>query len=690
MSRTGPDGYLAARLALVERRVRSVVDRRRADDPAPDDPFRGLYVNDETVDRLLGDIEPWPDPDAESHARVEREADQAEADGQVSRLRQLARDAKLSDLDVELLVIALIPDLDSRFERLFGYLNDDVTRRRANVGLALELAGASPMSADARGRVAATGPLIDNGLVLVDDVERPFLTRSLRVPDRVAGHLLGDSTPEASLRLMLEDVDGYPSSLADRLALGLGAGVMLTHVTEHEAGTGAATAVAALSGAGRPAVVVDLSLLARDPDPVGLALVAGREALLRGAGLVAGPIEVLADASVEAVHRLTRSAVPVLFIGTATWDPRWSGTTPLTVEAPALGARERASLLKRHLASAGAEFGADALGAHLSLGPGQVDKAVRAAQSSALLNGGSLTADDLRRGVRAQNAAGLERLARRIEPEVGWADLVLAPSVRRALEELAARARHRDTVLVDWRMRRGGGRGRGVTALFAGDSGTGKTMSAEVIAADLGLDLYTVNLATVVDKYVGETEKNLERIFAEAGGVNAVLFFDEADAIFGKRSDVRDAHDRYANIESAYLLQRLETFDGLAILATNLRSNIDEAFTRRLDAIIDFPAPTPDLRAQLWRQCLAPPLPVGPDIDVEFCAESFELAGGNIRSASITAAYLAAASGQPVGMADVIAAVGQEYRKLGRLVLEREFGTYLSMLGGSSPTSRDR
>ena len=140
-------------------------------------------------------------------------------------------------------------------------------------------------------------------------------------------------------------------------------------------------------------------------------------------------------------------------------------------------------------------------------------------------------------------------------------------------------------------MRPGGGRGRGITALFAGDSGTGKTMAAEVIAGDLGLDLYTVNLATVVDKYVGETEKNLERIFAEAGGVNAVLLFDEADAIFGKRGEVRDAHDRYANMESAYLLQRMETFDGLAVLSTNLRSNIDDAFTRRLDTIVDFPAP---------------------------------------------------------------------------------------------------
>ena len=262
---------------------------------------------------------------------------------------------------------------------------------------------------------------------------------------------------------------------------------------------------------------------------------------------------------------------------------------------------------RNHHAAAG--LNTDVLAGYLALGPAQVQRAVDAAPTSAQLRDGQITADDLRRGVRAQNAAGLERLARRIEPEVTWDDLVLAPNVRRALLELAARARHRYTVLTEWRMRQGGGRGRGITALFAGDSGTGKTMSAEVIAGDLGLDLYTVNLATVVDKYIGETEKNLERIFAEAGGVNAVLFFDEADAIFGKRSDVKDAHDRYANIESAYLLQRLETFDGLAVLASNLRANIDEAFTRRLDAIIDFPAPTPELRRALWVQCLAPPLP---------------------------------------------------------------------------------
>jgi SpoVK/Ycf46/Vps4 family AAA+-type ATPase len=217
-----------------------------------------------------------------------------------------------------------------------------------------------------------------------------------------------------------------------------------------------------------------------------------------------------------------------------------------------------------------------------------------------------------------------------------------------------------------------------VTALFAGDSGTGKTMSAEVIAGDLGLDLYAVDLSSVIDKYVGETEKNLERIFSEAAGVNAVLLFDEADAIFGKRSEVRDAHDRYANVESAYLLQRMESFDGLAILATNLRANLDEALTRRLDLVVDFPMPDPRHRRALWDRTLGSRIPRAPDLDLDFCADAFELSGGNIRSAAVAAAYLAARDNRPVATLDLVGGVYREYRKLGRLTLEAEFGPYFA------------
>ncbi len=392
---------------------------------------------------------------------------------------------------------------------------------------------------------------------MVEEPERPFLTRGLRVPDRVGAHLLGDDAPAAGLAALIDEVGPYWAPVADQLGRALSAGVRLVHLRERVVGTGSAVAVAALSAASTGALTLDLTRLGSvaPNEAAALADLAIREALLLGAGLVAGPVEVLAEAGAEPMHRLTAADIPVLLVGSTTWDPQWSTESPLLADAPVLGGRERLALWERELGAHDPSLDPASLAVHLALGPGQVAKAVRAAEASARMTGGPVSADDLRRGVRAQNAAGLERLARRIVPEVAWADLVLAPTVTRGLKEVAARARHRDTVLTDWRMRRGGGRGHGVTALFAGDSGTGKTMSAEVIASDLGLDLYTVNLATVVDKYIGETEKNLERIFTEAGGVNAVLFFDEADAIFGKRSDVRDAHDRYANIESAYLLQ---------------------------------------------------------------------------------------------------------------------------------------
>ncbi|MZE75715.1 AAA family ATPase, partial [Streptomyces sp. SID5475] len=268
-------------------------------------------------------------------------------------------------------------------------------------------------------------------------------------------------------------------------------------------------------------------------------------------------------------------------------------------------------------------------------------------------DGTPLTAAHLRLAARQQSASGLERHARRIRPAVDWDDLVLPETPLEQLRELALRSRFRDRVLGEWRLSAGGGRGRGVLGLFAGESGTGKTLSAEVVAAELGLDLYVVQLSSVVDKYVGETEKNLERIFTEADRTDAVLLFDEADAVFGKRSEVKDSHDRYANMESAYLLQRLESFDGIALLTTNLRANIDEAFTRRLDLVIDFPFPDAEQRLALWHNSLAA-VPCEEGLDAKPCAQEFELSGGAIRSAVVTAAYAAAARGGAVGPEDLL------------------------------------
>lgn len=649
---------LLGHLTRLQTHVAEAVARRRSDDPAPDDPFRGLYLADEVIDHLLdrpGEGEPVD----------------------TSRLARLARVFELSDLDVELLLIALAPDVDSRFERFYGYLNDDVTRRRASIGLALELCRVSPADPDARARLTRGAPLLDGGLVTVEDRDRPFLTRALRVPDRVIAHLLGDDRPDEALPGLLSAGMPFPVGDCSPLRGALESGLRLTYIQDVPGGAGQAMAVAAVTATGRLPLVLDLTRLAAEPDPIAPLAAIGREVRLHGAALVAGPLEAMGERVGAVVHELADLPVTELLFGRLGWDPGWTRQVPLVIDVTPVGRPERVTLWRTELGDR-VNGGLDvaAVTAPYLLAPEQIARAARAAAIHADYEGEPLQGRHIRFGARAQNAGNLDRLARRITPGVGWDDLVLPRDAVEQLRELVARARQRDQVLGEWRMRPGGGRGRGVTALFAGDSGTGKTMSAEVVAGELGLDLYTINLATVVDKYIGETEKNLDRLFTEAAGVNGVLLFDEADAIFGKRSEVRDAHDRYANIESAFLLQRMESFDGLAVLATNLRANLDEAFTRRLDMIVDFPIPDERQRRALWEHCLGSRMPRSQDLDLDFCAKAFELSGGNIRSIALTAAYLAADAGRAVAMADVIRAVQREYRKLGRLCLDSEFGPY--------------
>ncbi|WP_338595711.1 ATP-binding protein [Saccharopolyspora sp. SCSIO 74807] len=665
--------HLWARLRGVENRVRVAVAKRRATDPAPDDPYRGLYLTDELVERILDSPSAaWSGalPIGDSWAD---EGETAPEPDDRLRLPRLAADFGLTELDVELLLVALAPEVDPRFERFYGYLNDDVTLRRPTTGLALELCG-MPLAGDGRFRLAEGAPL--SSLLEVAEPERPWATRTLRVPDRVVAHLLGSDAPPPALAELVREAPAPRSATAPakRLAGGLDAGIRLVHLRSAD-GSAAQVAVESLAAGGFGALVLQPQALTEAPDPAAALAAAIREARLRRAGLIFGPLETVEAALRPLLRRIVAAsqAIPVFVHGASSWDPGWARESPVSiaVEAPELRAQEWRDALEDAGEAPRPEH-IEALTPY-RLGPDQVRRAASVAARLARLDDRAMDTADLRAGVRAQNGAGLERLARRITPSVGWDDLVLPESAQRALTELSLRARHRDRVLGEWRMRPGGGRGRGVLALFAGESGTGKTMSAEVVAADLGMDLYVIDLSTVVDKYVGETEKNLERIFTEAAGVNGVLLFDEADAIFGKRSQVKDAHDRYANVESAYLLQRMESFDGLAVLTTNLRANLDEAFTRRLDVIADFPMPEAAQRRALWDRCLGTALPRAEDLDLDFCAERFELSGGSIRACAVTAAYLAAEAESEVGMPEVIAAVRQEYAKLGRLILESEF-----------------
>jgi SpoVK/Ycf46/Vps4 family AAA+-type ATPase len=284
---------------------------------------------------------------------------------------------------------------------------------------------------------------------------------------------------------------------------------------------------------------------------------------------------------------------------------------------------------------------------------------------------------DLDTAVRRLASGRLENLAVRIAPRRTWDDLVLPRHQERQLRELVARYRLSTTVYDDWGFRPIPS--SGIVALFAGPSGTGKTLAVEVIGHALNLDVYKIDLSTVVSKYIGETEKNLEQIFSAASSANLVLFFDEADAIFGKRSEVADAHDRYANIEVAYLLQRLERYDGIVAMATNLRANIDDAFLRRIHVHVEFRDPDEQERLRIWQLSFPPSAPAE-ELDLPWLAKQFRITGGNIRNAALTAAFFAAEDDRPIAMQDVVRGLDREFEKIGRLRTETDFAQYYRLL----------
>ena len=268
---------------------------------------------------------------------------------------------------------------------------------------------------------------------------------------------------------------------------------------------------------------------------------------------------------------------------------------------------------------------------------------------------------------RRQASRRLAELAQKLFPPHGWDDLVLDQARLAQLQEICDQVRQRERVLGAWGFGAKLATGRGLSALFTGPPGTGKTMAAGVMANELHLDLYRIDLSQVVSKYIGETEKNLSRIFAEAESSGTVLLFDEADALFGKRTEIGDAHDRYANIETSYLLQRMEEYEGIAILASNLRQNMDEAFLRRLRFVVEFPFPDAAHRRRIWQGHLRGGAPLADDLDVDLLAERLAVSGGNIRNIVVAAAYLAAASGEPIGMAQLLRAARGEFEKVGKL-----------------------
>jgi hypothetical protein len=495
-------------------------------------------------------------------------------------------------------------------------------------------------------------------------------------------HVLGDDALDPAVSRFL--VPALPDLVEGAAALGeaLTYRSPLVYLREPAEGVGVAHAVAAFEAVGVLALTVDVAAGVAHGDGriVDAAVLDTR---LLGAGLVVPRAEELA-AVPGALDRLCRLAVPVVLVGSGPWDPAWSAAVPLCLDLPPPSLDAQRNLWGQALRDAGAEVGDEGFDGlpGFDLSPAQVVRTTEQAAQRASHAKRDLTEADLREAARHQNGSAIMTLARRIVPSARWSDLIVTASVSDQLRELLNRVKLAPQVLDRWDLRTTTRRGAGVKALFCGPPGTGKTLAAEVIAGALGLEVFVIDLSSVVDKYIGETEKHLERMFQAASEMNGVLFFDEADALFGKRSEVREAKDRYANIETSYLLQRLDVFDGFAILATNLRANLDEAFSRRLDVVVEMGMPGPEERLALWDRCLGPRLPRDPDVDLAFCANSFELSGGSIRNVALTAAFLAAEAKGNLHMEDLICAVQREYRKLGRLCSQSEFGPWYELVAG--------
>ena len=637
------------------------------------------------------------------------------------RLVKLEDSFRLLSFHLDMLLVCLLPELDGRYRRLFGYLQDDASRTRPSVELVLQiLQPVTPEDCIARSVFNEASPLRASHLLALSDgfaANDPLSARLLHVDTRVVNYLLGDDRADSRLKdivarpkrsptagkLILEEdlllhllslvrwIDGLPPDSEEIPAFFL----------HGNYGSGRLDAARTLcKNLDIELLVVDTQAARRSPEGwpliVDLAL---REAILRGAALYWSDTEVLREqespgkewdflvARVEA-HR------GIVFLASETpWDPaeRFYHKPLIRINLPTPGYELRRLLWSALLPDM--EMFAEPVPDRVQLvnsfangfqlTGGQIADAVATAKGEARRRDPlmpRLVVEDLFEGCRRQSSRALISLARLIEPRtnLSFSDLILTRQNRRQLDELRARIRYRSQVYTGMGFERRLSMGKGLIAVFAGSSGTGKTMAAELLAREYGMQLYKVDLSAVVSKYVGETEKNLARMFKEAEDANAILLFDDGEVMFAKRGEVKEARDRWANIEASFLLQRIEEYRGVVVITTNLKQDIEPAFWRRIDMAVEFPRPEAEARFEIWRGMFPEGLERPPDEQLRTLAEQFPLSGGSIKNAVVDAAFRAmeeACTGCPeITLRHLVLGIARELQKTGKALTRGDFG----------------
>ena len=690
---------LAARLRRTDLLLLRAVRRQRAR-PAmrAKGQFWGSVITDDEVDALLqqhGEIDlPPSQPDGLEAAIGLSARQRDDPSGRFGRLREAF---ELVDDDADLVLLSLAPEISAGYGRIFAYLNDNLNQAFLTVDLATRVLRTQRIERLAlQSRLMKSAPLIRNRLLLLDPPEgaETHTARRVHPSGRLLAWLLeGKGLPEGVgfTPLSTEIAPLIPArtqARMDELKDGLHDRITVA-VIGSTVGSREGAAVALARQAGRQLVRVDMSRCTQYLEqPWDLV----RELLLEGA--LPYVINVLSTAEDPALRNqviqlggaLSMLPFPVLVGGS---DRRaievllGTDRPSVTVQVYRTDLDERLDAWRESFAERGWSTDVDTKVTEIaerfySIGGTTLKRVLDRAQAEC--GGREPHLDALYAAARECSRPEFKGLAECIVPRYRWEDLILTEKIQDQLQHLIDTLKHQETVYHRWGGSRVRSRGFGVKALFSGGPGTGKTMAAEVIAHKLGLDMYRVDLSSVISRWVGETEKNLKEIFDAAEGGTAVILFDEADALFGSRGDVKQAQDRFANQEVSFLLQRLETFEGCAVLTTNLQENIDEAFLRRFGAVIEFPMPTAVQRRALWQRAVPQGAPRNPDLDTDRLADQFIIAGGNIVSSALNACVIAARDGEPVGMRHAVEAVAREMVKMGKQVSRVHFGEYYEMV----------
>jgi len=711
--------HLLEELSRIDLLIRIYLENWLEDLPEGVAEFRGLYVSEAEIGRIKKSLEPGARQEILPDIRIKRLEElneiRREVDIKIEENLKIGRELrlhKLSELfgldshEMDILLIGLAPELDLKYEKLYSYLQNDVTKKKPTVDLALSLLFPTiEEKIKFRTYFSPVAPLRRNHLIhLLEEganTDSPMISNFIKIDERVINFLLGFDELDLRIRdfcyiikpkksfddlILPEDLNDKLLNMASWYSGNKLSSKLLFCGPPGSGKKSAAEAICKETGINL-LIVNSKSLFERKfIDTVDLIM---REALLQNSAMYIQAFDLLSEDKesknfLEFLLQVLKTFPGMIFVEgneTMEFDKGFinNGFIPFSFPLPSYSVRKQIweSCLKDQKLTE--EVDLDALAIKFKFSGGQIMDSARTACAFAgekNLASLILSMEDLYKGCKIQSNQKLGSLALKTNPRYSWEDLILPKDTQKHLKEVSGFIIHKGKVHFDWGFEKKLSLGKGLNVLFSGPPGTGKTMAAEVLANEAKLDLYKIDLSIVVSKYIGETEKNLKTIFKEAETSNCILFFDEADALFGKRSEVKDAHDRYANIETGYLLQKMEEYEGVVILATNLSKNIDGAFLRRMRYVIDFPFPDKEQRKKIWKGIFPYEAPLAREVDYEFVSEKLNLSGGNIKNIALTAAFYAAEDSCEIGMSQIIRAARREYIKMGKPFLKEDFEPY--------------